>query len=81
MHKLKEQIYFPGSIPWIVVVMNLSAQTIILIKRSNSQYEKTSRSLLLLSGNGKLDQSERPDLPPQESVEFSPISWAQDRLF
>lgn len=67
--------------PWIVTVINLSAQMIILMKRSNSEYEKVSISLLLLSGNGKPDWSARPDLPPQESVKFSPISRPQDRLF
>lgn len=56
--------------PWIVIVINLSAQMIILMKRSNSQDEKISMSLLLLSGNGKPDQSVRPDLLPQASVEF-----------
>ena len=56
--------------PWIVIVINLSAQMIILMKRSNGQYENVSMSLLLLSGNGKPDRSARPDLLPQESVEF-----------
>lgn len=46
----------------------------MLMKASNSQYEKLSIFLLPPSGNVK------PDLPPEEATSFSPISWPSNRL-